>query len=485
MPPEIATDAARGQPLVLVVVHVAPEIDPEPALATLVATRRVLVRPPALTELPVPAGVELAIDPEHDRAAIAARVRRSPDELVIVLEDHERLSAELALALVQLPPGTPGAHAYAATRRVHFLGRDIVSAAVTFAWRGERTSARSAPVRLPGAIATAPPSVSAVIDRLEALANRTRSAAAVGTADFVWRPLTALLRRLWLRRRDGIPGLIFSIVETYGEVLRVAQAWERHGIAARRAERESGVPPGFHIWRTPWGTLTLRDGTPPILREALLDATPQVVAGMPLAGGRGAVWAVALDGAERGVLRWYRRGGAVRHLIHDRYFGWTPRPIRELAVTEAAIARGVPAPQVLAARVDRLPWGWYRGAIVTREVTGATTFADELGRCADGPARRRLLEAVGRAVRGLHDRGVHHHDLNAGNILVRDEAGELQVYFIDFDRADVRDVVARGTRERELRRLARSLHKLARSGLALQADDFQVLRTAYLGETAA
>ena len=46
--------------------------------------------------------------------------------------------------------------------------------------------------------------------------------------------------------------------------------------AARRAERESGVPPGFHHWRTPHGSLTLRDGTPPILRESLLDATPDV-----------------------------------------------------------------------------------------------------------------------------------------------------------------------------------------------------------------
>src|SRR4029079_3120777 len=145
--------------------------------------------------------------------------------------------------------------------------------------------------------------------------------------------------------------------------------------------------------------LTLRDGTPPTLREALLDATPDVVAGMPLAGGRGAVWAVDLGTEERGVLRWYRRGGAIRHLVYDRYFGWTPRPIRELALTEAVIQRGVPAPEVLAARVDRLPWGWYRGAIVTREVTGAATFADELRREHDDATRARLVRAVGRAVR--------------------------------------------------------------------------------------
>jgi 3-deoxy-D-manno-octulosonic acid kinase len=364
---------------------------------------------------------------------------------------------------------------------VRFLGRDIAGTAPAFAWRGAGTpGART--TRLPGAILSRPDNLAAIIDRLEAVATRMRSSVPVGPASFVWRPLAAVLHRLWLRRRDGIPGLILSIVETHGEVLTAAQAWERHGIAARRAERESGVPPGFHIWRTPMGSLTLRDGTPPLLREALLDATPDVVAGMPLAGGRGAVWAVSLGDHERGVLRWYRRGGAVRHLIHDRYFGWTPRPIRELALTEEVIRRGIPAPQVLAARVDRLPWGWYRGAIVTRELTDAATFAEELRRHPDGGIRTDLLTTVGRAVRDLHDRGVHHRDLNATNILVSRRADAWQVAFIDFDRADVHQRVAPRIRRRELRRLERSLLKLARAGMPLGGDDARVLRRAYEGE---
>jgi len=317
------------------------------------------------------------------------------------------------------------------------------------------------------------------INRLEALATHVRRSTPVSAADFVGRPIAAMTRRVWRRRRAGIPGLVLSIVETYGEVLRAAQAWERHGIAARRAERQSGVPAGFHFWRTPWGSLTLRDGTPPTLREALLDATPDVVAGMPLAGGRGAVWAVDLGTEERGVLRWYRRGGAIRHLVYDRYFGWTPRPIRELALTETVIQRGVPAAEVLAARVDRLPWGWYRGAIVTREVTGAATFADELRRVADDTTRARLVHAVGRAVRDLHDRGVHHRDLNANNILVRLRPGDVEIHFIDFDRAEVPGIVRPRVRERELRRLERSLAKLARRGMPLDGADTRRLREAY------
>src|SRR5204863_4215101 len=132
----------------------------------------------------------------------------------------------------------------------------------------------------------------------------------------------------------------------------------------------------------------------------------------------------------RGVLRWYRRGGVIRHFVYDRYFGWTPRPIRELAVTAAVIASGVPAAEVLAARVDRLPWGWYRGAIVTREVPDAATFADELRRRPAGDARTAVLMAVGRAIGELHDQGVHHRDLNANNILVNSSGAAPRVYFI-------------------------------------------------------
>lgn len=473
-------ETAVARDLVLVVVQVASKGDPTPALAAVHAARRVLVRPPALATAPIPAGIELSIDPECDRAALAARVRRHPDEVIVVLHDDERLSPELAAGLLALTTATTRTGSHAAAHRVHFLGRDIASDALTLAWQGGATR-QSPPALLPGHVLTAPASVTATIDRLEALAIHTHGATPVGPADFVGRPLGAVLRRLWQRRRDGIPGFVLSIVETYGEVLRAAQAWERHGIAARRAERQSGVPHGFHIWRTPIGSLTLRDGTPPALREALLDATPDVVAGMPLAGGRGAVWAVSL-GDTRGVLRWYRRGGAIRHLIHDRYFGWTPRPIRELALTDAVIRRGVPAPEVLAARVDRLPLGWYRGAIVTREVTNAMTFAEELRRHADGAERTAILRMVGRAVRDLHDRGVQHRDLNANNILVSRDDATPRVHFIDFDRAEVLRTVSPRIRERELRRLERSLAKLARSGMPLGSGDAALLRRAYRGE---
>ncbi len=461
--------------LVLAVVQVGSDADPAPALATLAAARRVLVRPPAQAALPVPPGVELAIVPDGDRAAIARHVRRSADELVVVMQDDERPSSELVLALTsRAADGAPGA--FSADRRVRFLGREIRTEAVTLAWRGAGEA--GAALRLPGAMVTLAEDVATIIERLQSLALRTPRAGRVGLGDFVVRPLSAVCRRLWRRRRDGAPGVVLSILETYGEVLRAAQAWEREGAVVLRAARQRGVPAGFHDWRTPWGWLVLRNGSGPALREAVLEATPERSAGAPLPGGRGTVWALALGGHERGVLRWYRRGGAVRHLLRDQYFGWPPRPMVELSVTEEVRRRGVAVPEVLAARVDRLRFGWYRGAIVTRELTGAATLAEVLRRHSDGGARTEALAAVGRAVRHLHERGVHHRDLNAGNImLTRDDA--LTVWFIDFDRAVVRGRVGRWLRVRALRRLERSLAKLARAGMPLAADDLALLRRAY------
>ena len=405
---------------------------------------------------------------------LAASLRRADDELIVVLSDDEQLTPDLGAAL--LAADEPAAARYTAARRVRFLGRDIQGESIALAWRGG--AARQPPAHLPGAVVTTPADVATIVDRLEAIASRGHASAKTALGDLVGRPLIAVVRRLWLRRRDGIPGVILSMLETFGEVLRAAQAWEHRGVAIRRAATTWKAPSGFHDWRTPWGWLTLRDGTSAELREAVLDATPDLVAGERLPGGRGTVWALSLGGEGRGVLRWYRRGGAFRRLLGDRYFGWSPRPMQELGTTEEVRRRGVAVPEVLAARVDRLRWGWYRGAIVTRELAGALTFAEVLRRHPAGALRSETLTAVGRAVRDLHDRGVHHRDLNAANILVTREDA-LQVWFIDFDRAVVAARVGRRTRARAFRRLERSLAKLAATGVPLSAADTSLLAQAY------
>jgi tRNA A-37 threonylcarbamoyl transferase component Bud32 len=216
--------------------------------------------------------------------------------------------------------------------------------------------------------------------------------------------------------------------------------------------------------------------------QTLLDATPERVDGEPWTrGGRGATWAVAVDERTRGVLRWYRRGGALRHLVRDRYFGWRPRPLRELLVTEQARRQGVPAVEVLAARVDRLAGGCYRGAIVTRAVEQAETLAEVVVRRPPQRERDAVIDAVARAVATMHDRGVHHRDLNAANILVQRDGDRVRVHVIDFDRATMRAALSERRRRQALRRLARSLAKLDPQGALVSAEDRAAFHRAYWG----
>jgi len=452
--------------------------DPTAAWDALPRARRVLARPAALADEPVPSEVEVIVVVDDDRALLAARARRSASELVVVLDERECLSSELAAALDRVAEsGAPGA--YAAAVRIRFLGRDVASGATTLAWLGAPSPGRPS-ARLAGALHSDAGSVAATIDCLEARAWRAAERARpVTVADFVGRPLAGLARRVWERRREGVPGMILSVVETYGDVLVAAQTWERHGVGARRAAIRRGVPPGFHIWLTPHGWLALRDGTRSALRETLLDATPAAVAAAPLAGGRGGVWTLPLGDGSNGVLRWYRRGGALRRILRDRYFGRPTRPMLELTVTEAIRQRGVPTVEVLAARVDRLRLGWYRGALVTRALDGARTLAAALAERPPGAEREALVGAVGRAVRDLHDRAVHHRDLNATNILMGAGGPEPRVFFIDFDRAAIGLRIGPWTRRRALRRLERSLVKLGAGTVPWTASDGALLRRSY------
>jgi len=226
-------------------------------------------------------------------------------------------------------------------------------------------------------------------------------------------------------------------------------------------EHAVSVPAGYRLVR--------RGRVRAVVLDALAEALePWLVAPVlalpadakPIAGGRGGAWRLTLPGGVRAVVRENRRGGFIRHVVARHYLGLRPRPFGELAVTTEARRRGVPAAEVLAARVD----GWlvYRGALVTREVPEARPLLAALAAAGDGPARDGVAAIAGRAVARMHDAGVFHADLNLGNILVdRDGATTL----VDFDRARLGagalDVAGRRD---NLRRLARSLRKLDGAG---------------------
>lgn len=170
-------------------------------------------------------------------------------------------------------------------------------------------------------------------------------------------------------------------------------------------------------------------------------------------GGRGTVTRVETR-AGRAVLRHYRRGGLIAHLLGDRYLYLRrelTRPFREFRLMAWAARNTLPVPAPLAARVLRSGL-WYRGELLVEAVADARTLAQ----CLESPARIDW-GAIGAAIARVHAAGIHHADLNAHNLLL-DIKG--RVWVIDFDRGARRDVDRRWPAA-NLARLERSLLKLA------------------------
>ncbi|MCB0358908.1 MAG: hypothetical protein KDD44_04710 [Bdellovibrionales bacterium] len=175
----------------------------------------------------------------------------------------------------------------------------------------------------------------------------------------------------------------------------------------------------------------------------LVLAGPNAEAASPsLAGwGRGGAQRVALHSGLGTVLRPYRRGGFVRHLLEDQFYGGSsplaplPRPFRELLALILVRGGGATAPKPLAAGVRRHPGSrWYRGSILLREVEHAADLMS-LDRSGDideeHVIRYGFLSGI-QAAKSLLG-GVLHVDLHPGNVLVQPDES---VWLIDFDRAE-------------------------------------------------
>jgi 3-deoxy-D-manno-octulosonic acid kinase len=236
----------------------------------------------------------------------------------------------------------------------------------------------------------------------------------------------------------------------------------------------------------PAGYVTLRRGrVRAAVREDLREALERWLLSTPfapppgstrLAGGRGGAWRLALPDGRYAVLRRYLRGGVPARVVQETYVGLLARPFRELAVTVEARRRGVPAPEVLAARVEGRVV--YHGAIVTAEIPESVTLLEALREAGDGPRRRALAVAAGRVVAAMHRAGISHADLNLTNLLAPAGGGELTI--VDFDRARVaRAPLATRARRDNLARLARSLRKLDPEGRLAAPDDIAAFHAAY------
>jgi 3-deoxy-D-manno-octulosonic acid kinase len=171
--------------------------------------------------------------------------------------------------------------------------------------------------------------------------------------------------------------------------------------------------------------------------------------------GRGAAYRMTLADTDA-IVRHYRRGGAVAHVLHDEYLrAGEPRPLRELHASIATRARGIDTPEVLAA-IAYLSGPLYRADLATRFVPDSRDLADVLFGV-EGGDREAAWHAAGALLRASFAAGVEHADLNLRNILIVQENTATRALLIDLDRAAVRDGPVRpAVRSAMLARLHRS-----------------------------
>ncbi len=196
-----------------------------------------------------------------------------------------------------------------------------------------------------------------------------------------------------------------------------------------------------------------------------------------VSGGRGEV-AIVGEPADQWIWRRYRRGGLVGRVIKDRYVfidAAHTRSFAEWRLLAKLSALQLPVPAPIAARYVRSGWT-YQADLMTAFIPQSRTLAQRLS---DGSLGDAVWRAIGATVSRFHRAGVHHADLNAHNILLRDDREPSLIYLIDFDRGRIR---SRGSWEQAvLTRLQRSLLKLQRerSAFAFSEREWKWLLDGY------
>lgn len=216
---------------------------------------------------------------------------------------------------------------------------------------------------------------------------------------------------------------------------------------------------GFIFLREGSKAACVREDGGPIIAGALLRNAGCEPAGV---GGRGLLRRFPWENGH-GLIRTYRRGGVARHLPGG-FFLLQNRALRELEIHCFVFANGLPVPEPLGACWQRAGL-WFGGAIATREIEAVNLF-DRLEALApriqpDGvkfevnDGHVKLMRSCGGIFRRMHDLGVFHADLHAGNVLAASDG----LYLIDFDKAVALPRLSRLQRAQNLFRFRRSLEK--------------------------
>jgi len=196
------------------------------------------------------------------------------------------------------------------------------------------------------------------------------------------------------------------------------------------------------------------------------------------ASGRGTVWFLNSPKGEF-VLRRYRRGGFIAKLTQFKFLFlgfYKSRPYQELSLLEFMLSSGLPVPEPIAGRCQRIGIQ-YQAEIITKLIADADELFNYL---LDSEKTKQLdWQLIGKTIKRFHQAGVDHTDLNCHNIMIDKFA---KVWLIDFDKCSQRPIAAHW-QEANLQRLKRSFEKEANkhpSFLFKQAN-WQLLLEGYHG----
>jgi lipopolysaccharide kinase (Kdo/WaaP) family protein len=218
------------------------------------------------------------------------------------------------------------------------------------------------------------------------------------------------------------------------------------------------------------------------LATPILDQLDRIITGGPYragsagAGNRASAFRLRVTGAPEMFARRSRRGGWLRFLVSDLYFGQRPRPFEELAISIEAVKRKIPVAAPMGAIVEWAGPVFYRGWFLSRAVPGMTLW--EFVRTDDDPAvRRHVLVQVSAAIDTMHARGLCHGDLNLHNLIVTKAGEGFAVIILDLDKARLYGgPVPEAARRANFARLLRSARKLDPAGRYLDAAALNILK---------
>lgn len=161
-----------------------------------------------------------------------------------------------------------------------------------------------------------------------------------------------------------------------------------------------------------------------------LFKTPQSAAHGVLSG-RGSISKTTLDKTGSVVIKYFRRGGLIRHFTRQRYLklGET-RPQLEFEMLEEMKKIGVSAPSPVAWAYKKEGFFFYTGWLVMQEIKKQQSLAEVSKK--DSERAKYILKKTAAQLSILIKNKILHVDLHPGNVLVDPTD---HVYLIDFDKA--------------------------------------------------